>query len=141
MFLTLSMMIPTASAEGYIPITARITFEGRYSRELVYVKNEYQIRIAPFNNAPLPSKSIITIPQKSKGQFDIIIDEPGTYVYRIYQIKGDDLWKIFHVTDKASHEWHYRGLATSLSELSDTFAYREFLRLIDDVFHANSFIR
>ena len=55
-------------------------------------------------------------------------------IWRDYQSKGDELWKIFHVTDKASHEWHYRGLATSLSELSDTFAYKEFVRLIDDVF-------
>ena len=55
-------------------------------------------------------------------------------IWRDYQVKGDALWSIFHVKDKASHEWHYRGLATSLSDLSDTFAYREFLRLIDDVF-------
>ena len=55
-------------------------------------------------------------------------------IWRDYQIKGDALWSIFHVKDKASHEWHYRGLAASLSELSDTFAYREFLRLIDEVF-------
>ena len=55
-------------------------------------------------------------------------------IWRDYQMKGDELWKIFHVTDKASHEWHYRGLASSLSELSDTFAYQEFVRLIDEVF-------
>ena len=55
-------------------------------------------------------------------------------IWRDYQMKGDELWKIFHVTDKASHEWHYRGLAASLSELSDTFAYQEFVRLIDEVF-------
>ena len=55
-------------------------------------------------------------------------------IWRDYQIKGDALWKIFHVKDKASHEWHYRGLAASLSELKDTFAYQEFVRLIDDVF-------
>ena len=55
-------------------------------------------------------------------------------IWRDYQTIGDDLWSIFHVKDKASHEWHYRGLASSLSELSDTFAYREFVRLIDDVF-------
>ena len=55
-------------------------------------------------------------------------------IWRDYQIKGDELWKIFHVKDKASHEWHYRGLAASLSELSDTFAYQEFVRLIDEVF-------
>ena len=55
-------------------------------------------------------------------------------IWRDYQTKGDELWNIFHVKDKASHEWHYRGLAASLSELSDTFAYQEFVRLIDDVF-------
>ena len=55
-------------------------------------------------------------------------------IWRDYQIKGDALWNIFHVKDKASHEWHYRGLADSLSELKDTFAYQEFVRLIDDVF-------
>lgn len=55
-------------------------------------------------------------------------------IWRDYQLKGDALWTIFHVTDKASHEWHYRGLAASLSELSDTFAYKEFVRLIDEVF-------
>ena len=57
-------------------------------------------------------------------------------IWRDYQLKGDELWSIFHVKDKASHEWHYRGLAASLSELSDTFAYREFVRLIDEVFKA-----
>lgn len=55
-------------------------------------------------------------------------------IWRDYQIKGDELWQIFHVKDKASHEWHYRGLTKSLSDLSDTFAYQEFVRLIDEVF-------
>ena len=55
-------------------------------------------------------------------------------IWRDYQVIGDDLWNIFHVKDKAMHEWHYRGLADSLSELSDTFAYQEFVTLIDKVF-------
>lgn len=55
-------------------------------------------------------------------------------IWRDYQVKGDALWDIFHVKDKASHEWHYRGLAASLSELNGTFAYQEFKRLIDEVF-------
>lgn len=55
-------------------------------------------------------------------------------IWRDYRTKGDALWQIFHVKDKASHEWHYRGLAASLSELSDTFAYQEFVRLIEEVF-------
>ena len=32
------------------------------------------------------------------------------------------------------HEWHYRGLADALRDLEDTFAFREFERLIDQVF-------
>ena len=55
-------------------------------------------------------------------------------IWRDYQLKGDELWKIFHVTDKASHEWHYRGLVASLRDLADTFAYKEFVRLVDEVF-------
>ena len=55
-------------------------------------------------------------------------------IWRDYQVKGDELWKIFHCSEKAAHEWHYRGLAASLKELEDTFAYQEFVRLIDEVF-------
>lgn len=55
-------------------------------------------------------------------------------IWRDYQQKGDELWNIFHAKNKADHEWHYRGLAKSLSNLSDTFAYQEFVHLIDDVF-------
>lgn len=55
-------------------------------------------------------------------------------IWRDYQTRGDKLWNIFHVKDKASHAWHYRGLAESLKELQDTFAYQEFVRLINEVF-------
>lgn len=55
-------------------------------------------------------------------------------IWRDYQEQGDELWKIFHAKDKKDHEWHYRGLAASLVELSGTFAYKEFVALIDDVF-------
>lgn len=58
-------------------------------------------------------------------------------IARDYTIMGDELWLIFHAKDKADHEWHYRGLADSLKELSDTFAYQEFVRLIDEVFPHN----
>lgn len=55
-------------------------------------------------------------------------------IARDYEQQGDDLWKIFHAKDRSDHEWHYRGLAASLSELEGTFAYREFVDLIDGVF-------
>ena len=55
-------------------------------------------------------------------------------IARDYSIKGDALWNLFHAKDRRDHEWHYRGLAESLSELSDTFAYKEFVQLINQVF-------
>lgn len=55
-------------------------------------------------------------------------------IARDYRQQGDQLWKLFHVSDKQLHEWHYRGLASALEELSDTFAYQEFVDLIDQVF-------
>ncbi len=58
-------------------------------------------------------------------------------IARDYSIRGDELWKIFHTSDRKDHEWHYRGLAESLRELEDTFAYKEFVTLIDQVFGKN----
>ena len=55
-------------------------------------------------------------------------------IARDYALMGDGLWNIFHAKDPKDHEWHYRGLADSLKELEDTFAYKEFVRLIDQVF-------
>ena len=55
-------------------------------------------------------------------------------IARDYSVMGDKLWEIFHVTDKKDHEWHYRGLADSLRELQDTFAFKEFESLINQVF-------
>ena len=55
-------------------------------------------------------------------------------IARDYAVKGDALWSLFHAKDPKDHEWHYRGLAESLKELSDTFAYQEFISLINQVF-------
>lgn len=55
-------------------------------------------------------------------------------IARDYAQQGDELWKIFHAKNRSDHEWHYRGLADSLKELKGTFAYEEFVWLIDQVF-------
>lgn len=56
-------------------------------------------------------------------------------IARDYKEIGDKLWTRFHAPNgKSDHEWHYRGLAQSLSELSQTFAYQEFISLIDQTF-------
>ena len=55
-------------------------------------------------------------------------------IARDYAMQGDKLWSLFHASDPKDHEWHYRGLADSLRELSGTFAFQEFEALINQVF-------
>jgi myo-inositol-1(or 4)-monophosphatase len=55
-------------------------------------------------------------------------------IARDYAMQGDKLWSLFHAKDPKDHEWHYRGLADALRELHDTFAYKEFEQLINQVF-------
>ena len=55
-------------------------------------------------------------------------------IARDYAVQGDALWNLFHVKERADHEWHYRGLAGALRELEGTFAYKEFENLINQVF-------
>ena len=55
-------------------------------------------------------------------------------IARDYAEQGDKLWNIFHTNDPKEHEWHSRGLAEALKELEDTFAYQEFVKLINQVF-------
>ena len=55
-------------------------------------------------------------------------------IARDYKVQGDALWNLFHAKDPKDHEWHYRGLADSLRELEDTFAFKEFEKLINEVF-------
>ena len=55
-------------------------------------------------------------------------------IARDYAVQGEALWSLFHAPHPSDHAWHYRGLADSLRELQDTFAFREFESLIHQVF-------
>ena len=56
-------------------------------------------------------------------------------IARDYDDLGDKLWERFHAPGgRADHEWHYRGLARSLSDLAGTHAFSEFTHLIEHVF-------
>ena len=56
-------------------------------------------------------------------------------IARDYAAQGDALWNLFHAKDPKDHEWHYRGLADALRDLSGTAAFQEFEALINQVFH------
>lgn len=55
-------------------------------------------------------------------------------IARDYRVMGDRLWLMFHAKDKDTHAWRYRGLRDALSELSGTFAFEEFDRLVTETF-------
>ena len=55
-------------------------------------------------------------------------------IARDYAVQGDAIWNLFHVKDPKDHEWRFRALAEAFKELEGTFAYQEFVKLIDQVF-------
>lgn len=59
-------------------------------------------------------------------------------IQRDYRVIGPDFWNRFHCTDPKEHEWHYRGLVDSLSELSDTVPFKEFAKIVDEIFKVSA---
>lgn len=55
-------------------------------------------------------------------------------IHRDIQRIGDELWKVFNVTDKNEHKWYYSGLVDSLSYLCEYNEYQEFKSLVYEIF-------
>ena len=55
-------------------------------------------------------------------------------IYRDYSTIGEDFWNRFNQKDKSQHGWYYSEMADVLSELSDTFAWKEYSQLVGIVF-------
>ena len=53
-----------------------------------------------------------------------------------YAKDGDAVWAAFNNSDKLAHEWAYRSYAEALADLEDEFLYKEYVRLVDEVFGA-----
>lgn len=54
--------------------------------------------------------------------------------YRGYRKVGNDVFSGLHQRDPKMHGWYYRTIADALSELSDTAAYEEYTRLLNEIF-------
>lgn len=75
--------------------------------------------------APHDSK-IVALGDKLSNMSGIALD---------YRQVGDEVWSRFHAPNgKPDVEWYYRSLADALSELSETVAYQEFVRLLEEIF-------
>ena len=75
--------------------------------------------------APHDSK-IVALGDKLSNMSGIVLD---------YRQVGDEVWSRFHAPNgKPDVEWYYRSLADALSELSETVAYHEFVKLLEEIF-------
>lgn len=55
-------------------------------------------------------------------------------IHRDYYQIGDALWERFNQKDKNMQGWYYRSIYEVLEELNDYPAYKEYKRLVDEVF-------
>ena len=54
--------------------------------------------------------------------------------HREYREKGDETFASLHQKDPKMQAWYYKTIAGCLSELSDTPAYQEYVKLVSEVF-------
>lgn len=55
-------------------------------------------------------------------------------LYREFCLHGNEIWQGLNQKDQRMHEWYYRKVAEYMPELKDTFAYREYMELLDKLF-------
>lgn len=55
-------------------------------------------------------------------------------IYRDYFTIGEGLWQRFNQKDKNKQRWYYESIAENLNLLRDTFAYREYVFLLNKIF-------
>ena len=73
----------------YEPVDAVIPFECVNDTGVENVSFNIKLK-AEDSGAPVPEDSLITLDKAGKGEFRITILEPGNYVYRVYQEKGNN---------------------------------------------------
>ena len=106
-------------------ITSIVADETVCDDEKASWRERKQLAIDKLSHASLDSK-MVAMGDKLSNMRAIVAD---------WRHQGDALWSIFHAPGgKPDHEWHYRGLASALADLSDTDAYQEFISLINSVF-------
>ena len=82
-------------------------------------------------------ETLIALEHASKEQLILALSDKLSNmraIFRGYLERGDGVFEIFHVKDKAKQARYYRGIAERLKPLKDTAAYREYVCLLEKVF-------
>lgn len=88
-------------------------------------RNRKEAQLAQLTQAPYDSK-VVALGDKLSNMRALAADNKTI---------GDQLWRRFHAPNgKEDVAWYYRSLAEALSELKETAAFQEFVKLISDTF-------
>lgn len=55
-------------------------------------------------------------------------------IYLDHMEMGEKIWDKFHCNEKEEIKWYYVSLAEALEELKDTYAYKEYVELLNKTF-------
>lgn len=55
-------------------------------------------------------------------------------IYRELKVAGNELWNKFNQKDPMEHKWYYSEISKAISELKDTYAWKEYVQLIELIF-------
>jgi len=113
---------------------------GERIASLVASDTEDKMRDIPPSESWMARKeaTIIALKSASIDEKIIVLSDKLSNIRSIYQNvihDGDAIWEKFNQKDKRLHEWYYRAIAENISELSDTIAYHEYCRLVNEVFN------
>ncbi len=84
-----------------------------------------QESLEAMRNDPDPDSKIIVLADKLSNMRSI---------YGNWKVMGNSVWNGFNQKDPSEQAWYYRSITDILSELSDTVAYQEYKRLVDEIF-------
>ena len=116
---------------------------GERIASLVASDTENKMRDIPPSESWMARKeaTIIALKSASIDEKIIVLSDKLSNIRSIYQNvirDGETIWEKFNQKDKRLHEWYYRAIAENISELSDSVAYQEYCRLVDEVFYVQS---
>lgn len=109
-------------------IAQLVSYESEDKMHDIPAANSWKLRKETFlkhlENAPLEAKIICLADKVSNMRLSA----------KTFKSKGDAMWQAFNQKDKSEQEWYYRSIYERISELENTDAYKEYVKLCDMVF-------
>lgn len=112
---------------------------GEHVAEIVAAETENKRRDRPASETWEIRKQETVSNLKSKpydAKIVVLADKTANAeaLFKEWQLLGDAVWQKFNMQDKKKQEWYFRAVAECLSEFSDTWVMKMFMKYIDGLF-------